>query len=79
MLHPDYQSTPKLAPALAAGARLLCEGGRLLATVPNGFGPFEIESWLSRLPVSGTASLWVVDHLVAVLNRLSSRTPGLAR
>ena len=60
---------PDPAPVLAAGARLLREGGRVLLTVPNGFGPFEVESWLSRQPVFGPASLWVVDHLVAVLNR----------
>ncbi len=57
------------ASALATGAQLLREGGRVLLTVPNGFGPFEIESWLSRRPVLGPASLWAVDHLVAVLNR----------
>ena len=55
--------------ALGCVERLLRPGGRLLVTIPNGFGPFELESWLSRLPLLGTASLWVVDHLTAVLNR----------
>ena len=54
---------------LANGVRLLREGGRVLVTVPNGFGPFEIESWVSRLPILGRASIWTVDHVVAVLNR----------
>jgi SAM-dependent methyltransferase len=54
---------------LTSAVQLVREGGRVLVTVPNGFGPFEIESWLSRLPVFGPASLWAVDHFVAVLNR----------
>jgi SAM-dependent methyltransferase len=54
---------------LSCVERLLRPGGRLVVTIPNGFGPFELESWLSRLPVFGAASLWVVDHLTAVLNR----------
>ncbi|HKC13111.1 MAG TPA: methyltransferase domain-containing protein [Vicinamibacteria bacterium] len=57
------------APVLEAGARLLRPDGRVLVSVPNGYGPFEIESWLSRLPLLGRASLWAVDHLVALLNR----------
>jgi SAM-dependent methyltransferase len=54
---------------LAHGVQLLQWGGRALVTVPNGFGPFEVESWLSRLPGFGRASLWAVDHFVAVLDR----------
>lgn len=54
---------------LAAGVQLLRPGGRVLVTVPNGFGPFEIESGLSRLPALGPASIWTIDRLVAVLNR----------
>jgi len=56
---------------LSSGVQLLRERGRALITVPNGFGPFEIESWLSRLPAFGPASLWAVDRLVAVLNRFA--------
>jgi SAM-dependent methyltransferase len=59
--------------ALSCVERLLRPGGRFIVTIPNGFGPFELESWLSRLPVVGTASLWVVDHLTAVLNRFVFR------
>lgn len=55
--------------ALGCVERLLRPGGRLVVTIPNGFGPFELESWLSRLPVIGAVSLWIVDHLTAVLNR----------
>jgi len=54
---------------LAAGVQLLRPGGRVLVTVPNGFGPFEIESALSRLPALGPASIWTIDRFVAVLNR----------
>jgi len=60
-------------PVLADGVRLLREAGRALVTIPNGLGPFELESWLSRLPAFGPASLWTVDHLVAVLNRFVFR------
>jgi SAM-dependent methyltransferase len=60
---------PEPAPVLEAGARLLRPQGRILLSVPNGYGPFEIESWLSRLPLLGRASLWAIDHLVALLNR----------
>ena len=59
--------------ALSCVERLLRPGGRLVVTIPNGFGPFELESWLSRMPVFGTASLWVVDHVTAVLNRFVLR------
>jgi SAM-dependent methyltransferase len=54
---------------LAAGVQLLRPGGRVLVTVPNGFGPFELESSLSRLPALGPASIWTIDRFVAVLNR----------
>jgi hypothetical protein len=54
---------------LAAGVQLLRPGGRVLVTVPNGFGPFEVESWLSRVRWLGPASIWVFDRFVAVLNR----------
>jgi SAM-dependent methyltransferase len=60
---------PEPAPVLEAGARLLRPRGRSFVSVPNGYGPFEIESWLSRLPLLGRASLWATDHLVALLNR----------
>lgn len=63
----EHLAEPELV--LGSSARLLRREGRLLVSVPNGFGPYEIESWLSRLPLLGPASLWVVDHLVAVLNR----------
>lgn len=59
--------------ALSCVERLLRPGGRLVVSIPNGFGPFELESWLSRLPVLGPASIWVVDHLTAVLNRFVFR------
>ncbi len=44
-------------------------GGIMLVSVPNGRGPFELESRLSRVPVIGAALLWLTDALVAVLDR----------
>lgn len=32
---------------------LVAPDGRVIVSIPNGFGPFEIESWLHRLPVAG--------------------------
>lgn len=36
------------AEALAAHAQLLSPNGCMIGSVPNGFGPFEIEEWLNR-------------------------------
>ena len=36
------------ADTLAAHARLLAPGGCMIGSVPNGFGPFEVEEWLNR-------------------------------
>jgi 2-polyprenyl-3-methyl-5-hydroxy-6-metoxy-1,4-benzoquinol methylase len=58
---------------LATGAQLLRPGGLVLATIPNGYGPFEIESWVSRAPLIGRASIKAVDTGVAVLNRFVLR------
>ncbi len=33
---------------LTAHARLLAPGGCMIGSVPNGFGPFEVEEWLNR-------------------------------
>jgi SAM-dependent methyltransferase len=49
--------------------RLLNEDGLLLLTVPNGFGPFEIESAVVRIPLLGPFSLKLVEYSVAVLNK----------
>jgi SAM-dependent methyltransferase len=48
---------------------LLAPDGRLLVTVPNGRGPFEIESALSRVPLLGTGLLKLTDLFVALLNK----------
>lgn len=42
---------------LRGACRVLSPGGRVLVSVPNGFGPFEIESYISRLPVIGPLTL----------------------
>ena len=58
---------------LAVARRLLKPNGRVLVTVPNGYGPFEWESALSRLPYVGRASIWLTRAVVAVLNRFIVR------
>jgi SAM-dependent methyltransferase len=50
--------------------RLLAPGGMLLVTVPNGRGPFEIESAVSRIPGLGYLLLKCVTAVAALLNRL---------
>jgi 2-polyprenyl-3-methyl-5-hydroxy-6-metoxy-1,4-benzoquinol methylase len=57
------------AGSLSTAVHLMAPGGRLLVTVPNGRGPFELESALSRLPLLGPALLKLTDLLVAVLNK----------
>lgn len=57
------------ASILKIAVELLAPDGRLLVTVPNGRGPFEIESALSRMPFLGQGLLKLTDFFVAVLNR----------
>ncbi len=57
------------AEVLRTCASLLVPGGLLLLTVPNGFGPFEIESAFARIPVLGPLVLTATAYLVAVLNK----------
>jgi 2-polyprenyl-3-methyl-5-hydroxy-6-metoxy-1,4-benzoquinol methylase len=47
----------------------LAQEGRLLVSIPNGYGSYEIESSLSRVPLLGPASLRAVDLGVAILNK----------
>lgn len=54
---------------LKTAVRLLSLDGMLLVTVPNGKGPFEIESALSRVPFLGHLTLKFTDLLVAMLNK----------
>jgi SAM-dependent methyltransferase len=48
---------------------LLADGGRLLVSVPNGRGPFEIESALARVSLLGPGLLKLTDLIVAVMNK----------
>lgn len=57
------------ASILKIAVELLTPDGRLLVTVPNGRGPFEIESALSRVPFLGQGLLKLTDFFVAVLNK----------
>lgn len=52
---------------------LLAPDGKLLVTVPNGRGPFEIESALSKVPLLGTGLLRFTDLFVALLNKTVMR------
>jgi SAM-dependent methyltransferase len=58
---------------LATARRLLKPDGRVLVTIPNGYGPFEWESGLKRLPYLGHVSFWLIRAVVAVLNRFIVR------
>jgi 2-polyprenyl-3-methyl-5-hydroxy-6-metoxy-1,4-benzoquinol methylase len=63
----EHLSQP--AAVLATAASLLAPGGRLLITVPNGMGPFEIESALSKAWFIGPGLLRLTDVFVALLNK----------
>lgn len=57
---------------LQCALHLLEPGGCVLVTIPNGYGPFEIESALSRQKI-GKALLRIVDLAIAVLNKFILR------
>jgi SAM-dependent methyltransferase len=57
------------ASVLKIAVELLAPDGKLLVTVPNGKGPFEIESAFSKLPLMGSGFLKLLDLFVAVLNK----------
>lgn len=48
---------------------LLADGGRLLVSVPNGYGPFEIESALARVHLLGTGLLKLTSMTISVMNK----------
>lgn len=49
--------------------RLLAPAGLLLISVPNGHGPFELESALSRIRWLGPSLLKLTEYFVAALNK----------
>lgn len=49
--------------------RLLAADGMLLLTIPNGYGPFEIESAVARVPLLGWFLLKVAAFVAHVFNR----------
>lgn len=55
---------------LKLAVKLLEPKGKVLVSIPNGFGPFEIESAISKLPILGGALLKLVDLFVAFLNKM---------
>lgn len=54
---------------LSSCSQMLAPGGRVLVAIPNGCGPFELESALARVPILGPALLGLTDIFVAVLNK----------
>jgi 2-polyprenyl-3-methyl-5-hydroxy-6-metoxy-1,4-benzoquinol methylase len=54
---------------LSAALEALKAGGLVLISVPNGFGPFECESYISRIALLGPLTIKVADLVVAALNR----------
>lgn len=54
---------------LMEAKNLLKAGGHILVTIPNGRGPFEIESYISRIPFIGKTSIKCIDLFIAILNK----------
>ena len=63
----EHLSEP--ARVLAECRRLMVDDGCLIVTVPNGHGPFEIESALARIPALGRVMIKLTEYFVAVLNK----------
>lgn len=57
------------AAMLTKAVELLAPNGRLLVTVPNGKGPFELESALSWVPFLGPVLMKLTSLFVAFLNK----------
>lgn len=58
---------------LVEAARMVTPRGRLLLSIPNGFGPFEIESAVARMPLVGPALVKLTDLAVATLDHTVAR------
>ena len=54
---------------LSNAYRLLNQKGTLIVSIPNGKGPFEIESSISKKPFFGKFSLRIIDLFIALLNK----------
>jgi 2-polyprenyl-3-methyl-5-hydroxy-6-metoxy-1,4-benzoquinol methylase len=57
---------------LQSALHLLEPDGRVLVTIPNGYGPFEVESAFSRQTI-GKALLRLIDLAVALINKFILR------
>lgn len=60
---------------------LLADDGRIILTIPNGFGPFEFESYVQKIPLLGPSLVFVFDLAAAALDRwvLKGRWTELAQ
>jgi SAM-dependent methyltransferase len=63
LVYADFlEHVPNPADVLAAHSRLLAPGGRVVGSVPNGYGPYEIEQridrWLRLSRMIGAALRW---------------------
>lgn len=54
---------------LSSAVARLASNGLILISVPNGWGPFEIESLISRTPFLGPALLKLMDLFVVMLDK----------
>ncbi|MBN8539920.1 MAG: methyltransferase domain-containing protein [Deltaproteobacteria bacterium] len=63
----EHVSSPGVL--LASVDKLLKPNGIVLVSVPNGFGPFEIESYFSKIPILGRISLKAIDLFIALVNK----------
>jgi hypothetical protein len=48
---------------------LLTDTGYILLTIPNGYGPYEFESYIQKIPVLGSGLVRLYDLAAAVLDR----------
>jgi 2-polyprenyl-3-methyl-5-hydroxy-6-metoxy-1,4-benzoquinol methylase len=48
---------------------LILPDGRVIVTIPNGFGPFEVESYIHKMPAIG----WVLDRSMAAAAHIMNR------
>lgn len=63
----EHVSDPENLLKLAVS--MIEESGIIIVTIPNGYGPFEIESYISRMPILGEITIKITDLIVASMNK----------